>query len=230
MPCERGDQLRVVARVGLRLARVARALHAGRAAERAHADARIVGQRRQLRLRARVARLRQRVLDERDVRLVGFGNAERPPAGSPRCRAARASGGTRAACRGCWKRGRARDRSIGRSPRSRVHAAERRLLRRDRAARMPRSARPTSASISAARERRALGGALQLDEAAGAGHHDVHVGVARRILGVVEIEHRHAVDHTDRHRGDEIAQRLGRRRDPARGTTRSRRRARRRRR
>ena len=74
---ERRDQLRVVAGVGLRLARVARALHARRAAERAHADAGIVGERRQLRVRARVPRLGERVLDERDVRLVRFGNAER---------------------------------------------------------------------------------------------------------------------------------------------------------
>ena len=54
---------------------------------------------------------------------------------------------------------------------------------------------------------RAFGGALHLDEAAGAGHHDVHVGVAGRVLGVVEVEHRRAVDDADRHRGDEVAQR-----------------------
>ena len=46
----------------------------------------------------------------------------------------------------------------------------------------------------AARERLAFGGALHFDDAAAAGHHDVHVGVARRILGIVQIEHRHALD------------------------------------
>jgi hypothetical protein len=33
-----------------------------------------------------------------------------------------------------------------------------------------------------------------LDEAAGARHYDVHVGVAGGVLGVVEIEHRHTAD------------------------------------
>ena len=71
-----GDQARVVARVGLRLAGVARADHAGRTAKRRHADTRVVGERRQLRVRARVTRLGQRVLDERRMRLVDFGDAE----------------------------------------------------------------------------------------------------------------------------------------------------------
>ena len=37
--CELGDELRVVARIGLRIAGVARRLHAGRAAQRRHTDA-----------------------------------------------------------------------------------------------------------------------------------------------------------------------------------------------
>ena len=45
-----------------------------------------------------------------------------------------------------------------------------------------------------AREGRALGRALQLDEAAGAGHDDVHVGVAGRVLDVLEVEQRRAVE------------------------------------
>src|SRR5471030_2301414 len=49
-----------------------------------------------------------------------------------------------------------------------------------------------------ARERRAFGGALHLDEVAGAGHHDVHVGVAGGVLDVFEIQQRRAID--DAHR------------------------------
>ena len=45
-----------------------------------------------------------------------------------------------------------------------------------------------------ARERRALGGRLDLDEAAVAGHDDVGVDLRARVLGVVEVEQRHAVD------------------------------------
>ncbi|CAM2158368.1 hypothetical protein PT2222_40276 [Paraburkholderia tropica] len=51
-----------------------------------------------------------------------------------------------------------------------------------------------------ARERRAFGRALHFDHAARARHDDVHVGVALRVFGVVEVEHGHAfVDaHRDR--------------------------------
>ena len=38
----------------------------------------------------------------------------------------------------------------------------------------------------------ALGGALHLDEAAAVVHDHVHVGLGLRVLGVVEVEHRHA--------------------------------------
>ena len=53
-----------------------------------------------------------------------------------------------------------------------------------------------------ARERRALGGRLDLDEAAVAGHDDVRVDLGGRVLGVVEVEQRHAVDDAARDRGD----------------------------
>ena len=43
-----------------------------------------------------------------------------------------------------------------------------------------------------------FGRALHLDEAAAVVHHDVHVGLGLRILGVVEIEHRHAADRCRR--------------------------------
>ena len=59
-----------------------------------------------------------------------------------------------------------------------------------------------------ARERVALGGRLHLDEAAVAGHDDVHVGVGARVLGVVEVEERDAVDDADRDGGDRVAERL----------------------
>src|ERR1700754_3667510 len=42
-------------------------------------------------------------------------------------------------------------------------------------------------------ERVAFGRALHVHEAATVVHHDIHVGIAVRILGVVEIEHRGAV-------------------------------------
>src|SRR5687768_10645658 len=38
-----------------------------------------------------------------------------------------------------------------------------------------------------ARERGALGGGLDLDEAAVAGHHDVGIDLGRRVLGIVEV-------------------------------------------
>jgi hypothetical protein len=41
-----------------------------------------------------------------------------------------------------------------------------------------------------AAERRALGGALHLDELAVAGRHDVQVGAGRDVLGVVEVQDR----------------------------------------
>src|SRR5579884_73981 len=58
-----------------------------------------------------------------------------------------------------------------------------------------------------ARERVSLGRRLHLDEAPVAGHHDVHVGIRARVLGVVEVEQRHAVDDTDGHRRDRVAER-----------------------
>ena len=59
-----------------------------------------------------------------------------------------------------------------------------------------------------AAERMALGGALQFDEAATVVHHHVHVGVAVAVLGVVEVEHRHAAIHPGRHRRDRADDRV----------------------
>ena len=59
-----------------------------------------------------------------------------------------------------------------------------------------------------ARERVALGRRLHLDEPAVARHHDVHVGFRARVLGVVEVEQRHAVDDAHRDGRDRTGQRL----------------------
>ena len=51
-------------------------------------------------------------------------------------------------------------------------------------------------------ERVALGGRLHLDEAAVAGHHDVHVGVGADVLLVGQVQPRDPVDDPHRHGGD----------------------------
>ena len=67
--------------------------------------------------------------------------------------------------------------------------AERAPLRRVELAK-PSIARSSSASSSTAIERAVLAGALHLDEAAFAAHHDIHVDVGAHVLLVVEIEPR----------------------------------------
>src|SRR6478735_7264969 len=64
-------------------------------------------------------------------------------------------------------------------------------------------------------KRLGLGGALDLDEAAVAGHDDVHVGVGAHVLLVVQVEARLTVDDADRDRGNGAGQGLGGRLDPA---------------
>src|SRR5258706_2262375 len=74
-----GEQLHelfVVAHVRPRLAGESRRVHAGLSAERAHANARIVGERGKTRAPARVARLGERVLDKAAVRFFSIGDAE----------------------------------------------------------------------------------------------------------------------------------------------------------
>ena len=172
-------------------------MHARRAAQRGDAHAGIVGERRQFRERARVPRLGQRVLDERRVRLVRIRDAEvRLRHDVDPARRQQAAEFAQLAL------------VAGRQHQAGDQRAQRRPSAPRRAARCRPRASATSASISRARERRAFGRPLQFDEAAGARHHDVHVGVAVRVLGVVEVEHRHAVDDAHRHRGDVVAQRL----------------------
>ena len=73
---------------------------------------------------------------------------------------------------------------------------------------IPAAARSSSPSSCVAVERHLLGRRLHLDEPAVAGHDDVHVDVGARVLRVVEVEQRLAVDDADRHGGDRARQRL----------------------
>src|SRR5688572_7043129 len=54
----------------------------------------------------------------------------------------------------------------------------------------------------------AFGRALQFDETAAVVHHHVHVGVAVAVLGIVEVEHRHALVDAGRYRGDRAHDRV----------------------
>src|SRR6185312_11202251 len=56
-------------------------------------------------------------------------------------------------------------------------------------------------------ERCAFGGALNLDEATGAGENEVRVGLGGRIFRIIEVQHGHALDDPARHGGDVILQR-----------------------
>ena len=62
----------------------------------------------------------------------------------------------------------------------------------------------------AAGEGHALGRALHLDEASRPGHHDVHVHLGPRVLGVVEVQQAGPVDHAHRHRGTGVGERVRR--------------------
>ena len=52
-----------------------------------------------------------------------------------------------------------------------------------------------------------FGGSLDLDEAAVAGHHDVHVDFGARVVLVFEVEQRLAVDDADAGGGDVVGER-----------------------
>ena len=58
-------------------------------------------------------------------------------------------------------------------------------------------------------KRRALGGALHLDEPGAFLHDDVHVGAGVGVLAVVKIEHALAADDADRYRRDEARECFG---------------------
>ena len=59
-------------------------------------------------------------------------------------------------------------------------------------------------------QRHVLGGELHLDQAAGAGEHEIGVGLRGAVLGIVEIQPHLAVDDAAGDRGDRLAQRQGR--------------------
>jgi hypothetical protein len=177
---------------------IARRAHAGRAAQRRHADAGVVGDRRQPGVRARMARLGERVLDEgangssaSPTPSADCGRSSMPERREQRLHLAQLAG---------VAGGEHHPRAAPRRVRQLRRRAERLPLRC--ASRPMPASRGRAARRPGARERRALGGALHLDDAARAGHHHVHVGVAVGVLGVVEVEHRLAAPHADRHRGD----------------------------
>ena len=60
-----------------------------------------------------------------------------------------------------------------------------------------------------ASERFAFGRALDFDDAACAGHDDVHVGIAVRVFRVIEVEHRRTLVDADRDGGDVVTYRVG---------------------
>ena len=62
---------------------------------------------------------------------------------------------------------------------------------------IPFSANPSITSSSDRLKAICSGGALDLDEAPGAGHHHVHVDLRPRVLLVVEVQHAHGVDDPD---------------------------------
>ena len=72
----------------------------------------------------------------------------------------------------------------------------------------PPAARSSSSSSSSRVNGAPLRGRLHLDEPAVAGHDDVHVDLGGRVLGVVEVEQRLAVDDPDRDGGDRPGERL----------------------
>jgi hypothetical protein len=70
--------------------------------------------------------------------------------------------------------------------------------------RIPRSASATSVSISSRENGAPSAVPWTSTKPPGARHHDVHVGVASRVFGVIQIEHWRAADHANRHRCDKI--------------------------
>ena len=70
------QQLFVVATIRFRFSGIARGIYAGRSAQRADTDTRIIGQRRQSAQTADMPRFGERILDEGHVRFLGFGYAE----------------------------------------------------------------------------------------------------------------------------------------------------------
>ena len=173
------EQLGEVLLVGGVLAGEARRAHAGRAAERRGLDARVVGDRRARRSPRAAARALASAFSANVSPVSGGSSTSSGQRARPR--AAPAAPRTRAPCARCGSRGRA-----SRRPRGGDRAAPARRA----APRCPRAASASSSSRCARDERRALGGRLDLDEPAVAGHDDVGVDLGGGVLGVVEVEQR----------------------------------------
>ena len=191
------QQLGEVLLVGRVLAGEARRAHAGRAAERRGLDARVVGDRRARRSpRAAARALIERVLGERRRRSRAAARRRRAAARPRAAPAARANSRTLCALR------------VARTSLTAAGAAMRRApATRAQLARCPLRGEREQLVEVRARQRRALGGRLDLDEPALAGHDDVRVDLGGRVLGVVEVEQRHAADDPARHRRDRAGQR-----------------------
>ena len=78
-----------------------------------------------------------------------------------------------------------------------------------------RAPAPAARGNASSRERLPLGGALNFDDPARAGHHEIGIGRGGRILDIVEIEHRLAAMDAARYRRDMILERVALRTSPA---------------
>ena len=201
---ERVEQLGHVVGVGGRLPRVAGGPHPGRAAERVDLEPGVVGEGREAGRLAQRDRLQPRVVFERDPGLVDVGHVGRAGHQLERQPGRRASSSV-----------------ISRAlsglavARTSFNACGVRAVRRPRDAGGRRSRDAVLGETEeivelTPRERRALGGALHLDEATGPGHHDVHVDLGPHVFGVVEVEVRERVDDPHRDRPALIGQRVRR--------------------
>ena len=175
-------------------------MHARLAAERVHAQAGVVGERRQA-----AARLAWRALASAFSRNVACGSSA---SAMPSSAAAPPRSKRRAAC--------SRDLPQLAGIARREDQRARVTARRAGASGAAISCEATDAALReveqrvelGARERLALGGALHLDEAARAPVMTTFMSqLARRVLGVVEVEDRRAALHADRDRGDEVPDR-----------------------
>ena len=170
----------------------ARRVHARRAAERGDAEAEIVGQRRQPAARAAASALIRALPAKVRRVLVRLGQAEFARGHDLDRRAGAAAPASRAACPGC---GVARTSRLPRSSR-RAISPQRLALQRRTAASVPRARERHQRQELRLGERVALGRALDLDDAAALGQHEVGVRLRAAVLGVVEVEHGLAADQS----------------------------------
>ena len=194
-PASAAQQLALLARVVAVRPPAQRAeQHAGRAVERVDLEAAVVGQRRQPRLRQRLARLLLGVAGERRRVLVdGERRAARPPS-----RAAPAWPRSRRPCARCrWRS----DQPSSRAARPRAPVAARRRAARCRPSRDRPARRAACDRTCRARRCPAPRSACRRRSSR------VHVDLGRRVLDVRQVEPHLAVDDADRDRRDLVQQR-----------------------